>query len=74
MNKLFNNAIVEVNGVRAITGGGTGASNDEQARVNLKGIGYFPTDTSYVKTIRALTVAEYDALGSFDPNTIYFIL
>jgi hypothetical protein len=74
MNTKFNGIIVETNGVRAITGGGTGASNDEQARVNLKGIGYVPTDTSYVKTIRALTAAEYDALASFDPNTIYFIL
>ena len=33
-----------------------------------------PADASYVKTIRTLTSTQYDALGSIDPNTIYFII
>jgi hypothetical protein len=32
------------------------------------------TDTNSVNVIRCLTSTEYDALGSTDPNTIYFIL
>jgi lysophospholipase L1-like esterase len=35
MNRTFNNIIVETNGVRAITGGGTGAVTAGQARTNL---------------------------------------
>jgi hypothetical protein len=32
------------------------------------------SDANPVNTIRAITSTEYDALGSFDPNTIYFII
>jgi hypothetical protein len=32
------------------------------------------SDPSYVEAIRTLTSTEYDALGSPDSNTIYFIL
>ena len=40
----------------------------------LGAVASVPTDASYVKTIRTLTSIEYDALGSIDPNTIYFII
>jgi hypothetical protein len=65
---------VTLAGTLAITNGGTGATTAANALTALGAVASVPTDASYVKTIRTLTSIEYDALGSIDPNTIYFII
>jgi hypothetical protein len=51
MNRLFRTTVVEISGVRTISGGGTNASNPGQALLNLFGVSLTGNQTiSGVKT------------------------
>ena len=57
-----------------VSKGGTGSTTAGTALTALGAVASVPTDASYVKTIRAMSATDYNALGSIDPNTIYFII
>lgn len=70
MNRYYNGAAVETNGVRQVAGGGTGASTASQARTNLGAVGTDGTVTQIVQ----LTQAQYNALSTKVSTTLYLIV
>ena len=68
MDKKFNGATVETNGVRSIAGGGTGATTAEQARINL-GISSGGGVTSYNDLTNLPTLGTAAATASTDYAT-----
>ena len=77
MNKYFNSQIVEVNGVRAITGGGTGASTAISALTNLGAVGSNITGitgSTQITNMMQITQAGYNLIATPDVNTLYIIV
>jgi hypothetical protein len=77
MNTKFNGTIVETNGVRAITGGGTGASTAISALTNLGAIGSSITGitgATQLTNMIQITQAGYSAITSPVTNTLYIIV
>jgi hypothetical protein len=77
MNKYFNSQIVETNGVRAITGGGTGAATAISALTNLGAIGSSITGitgATQLTNMMQITSAGYSAITSPVANTLYIIV
>jgi hypothetical protein len=66
-------------GPEAYSGVGTKAAREDHVHplptpAAIGAIGKNISDSSPINTIRAISAAQYDALGSPDSNTIYFIL